>query len=528
MPTGSKQDKYDAVVIGGGHNGLVAATYLAKAGMSVLVLERLDETGGATQSVESFTGLPARISAYSYLVSLFPDRIIDELNLDMQVRSRRTASYTPVVRNGQHSGLMIERNEGELTRQSFRDLTGSDKEYDAWRSFYSEISDFAKEVAPTLMEPLTYGPDIYDRVKRETWEMLVENPIGRAIETRFADDTVRGVVATDALIGTFADINDESLLQNKCFLYHLIGNGTGEWRVPVGGMGAITGALERAAWRHKVEIVTRAFVNKVESDGKTAAVSWQAAGETHTVECDWVLGNVAPWVLQILLGEHPGPRPEGSQIKVNMLLERLPRLRSGASPAQAFAGTFHVAEGYAQLQKAYDEAAAGELPGQLPGELYCHTLTDPSILGPLAIRGMHAFTYFGLHTPARLFTGNVDKVRDEAVVRALDAINVHLEEPIESLLALDANGMPCLEAKAPQDVESGLAMPGGHIYHGDLAWPWANPRSLMDTPAHRWGVQTMVPNVVICGAGAQRGGGVSGIGGHNAAMAVLDTIAGRL
>jgi len=528
VPTGSKQDKYDAVVIGGGHNGLVAATYLAKAGMSVLVLERLDETGGATQSTDAFTGLPARISRYSTLVGLFPDRIIEELQLDMQFRSRRAASYTPVVRNGQYSGLMVERNEGELTRQSFRDLTGSDKEYDAWRSFYSEIADFAKEVAPTLMEPLAYGTDVYDRVKRETWEMLVENPIGKAIEERFEDDAVRGVVATDALVGTFADVNDESLIQNKRFLYQHIGNGTGEWRVPVGGMGALTGALERAAWRNKVEIVTRAFVNKIESDGKTAAVGWQAGGETHTVDCDWVLGNVAPWVLQILLGEHPGPRPEGSQIKVNMLLERLPRLRSGASPAQAFGGTFHVGSGYGHLHRAYEEAAAGQVPSILPGELHCHTLTDPSILGPLAIQGMHSFTYVGLHTPARLFSGNVDQVRDDAAVRALDAINVHLEEPIESLLALDANGQPCLEAMAPQDIESALAMPGGHMFHGDLAWPWASTRSLMDTPAHRWGVQTVVPNVVICGAGAQRGGAVSGIGGHNAAMAVLDTRDGRL
>jgi len=528
VPTGSKQDKYDAVVIGGGHNGLVAATYLAKAGMSVLLLERLDETGGATQSSEIFTGLPARVSRYADIVSVVPDRIIEELGLDVQFRSRRSASYTPVVRNGRYAGLMVERNEGEVTRQSFRDLTGSDAEYDAWRSFYSEIGDFAKEVAPTMMEPLVYGQDIYDRVKRETWEMLVENPIGKAIEDRFSDDAVRGVVATDALIGTFADLHDDSLMQNKCFLYNVIGNGTGEWRIPVGGMGALTGALERAAWRNKVEIVTRAFVNKIESDGKAAAVSWQAGGETHTVECDWVLGNVAPWVLQILLGEHPGPRPEGSQIKINMLLERLPRLRSGASPAQAFAGTFHVAESFTQLQRAYQEAAAGDLPSIMPGELHCHTLTDPSILGPLAIQGMHAFTYFGLHTPARLFSGDVDSVRDDVVGRVLDSINIHLEEPIESLLALDANGHPCLEAKAPQDIETALAMPGGHIFHGDLAWPWANARSLMDTPAHRWGVQTVVPNVVICGAGAQRGGSVSGIGGHNAAMAVLDTRDGRL
>ncbi len=528
MPIGSKQDKYDAVVIGGGHNGLVAAAYLARAGMSVLVLERLDETGGAAKSAEVFAGLPARLSQYSPLVGLFPDRIVDELGLDVQFRSRRFGSYTPVVREGIHTGLLVERNEGEPTRQSFRSLTGSDREYDAWRSFYSELADFAKQVAPTLMEPLTYSVDIYDRVKRETWEMLVEQPIGRAIETRFADDVVRGVVATDAVFGTSTDVNDETLIQNTNFLYHVIANGTGEWRVPVGGMGALTGALERAAWRHRVEIVTGAFVTRVDSDGRTAAVTWQAEGEIHTVECDWVLGNVAPWVLQILLGQHPGPRPEGSHIKVNMLLERLPRLRSGEPPAQAFSGTFHVAEGYTQLRRSYEEAVGGRVPSIVPGDLYCHTLTDPSVLGPLAVKGMHAFTFLGLHTPARLFADNVDEVRDEAVIRVLDAINVHLEEPLESLLALDGNGQPCLEAQAPQDLESALAMPGGHIFHGDLAWPWASTRSLMDSPAHRWGVQTAVPNVVICGAGAQRGGAVSGIGGHNAAMAVLDTRDGRL
>lgn len=528
MPTGSKQSSYDAVVIGGGHNGLVAATYLARAGKSVLLLERLDETGGATHSTEIFTGLPARVSPYACLVSLLPDRIVSELQLDIAFRSRRTASYTPLYRGGEHRGLLVERSEGEATRQSFRDLTGSDREYDAWRALRGELADFADALAPTLLEPLAYAPRIQDLVKNETWEMLVENPLGQMLESRFDDDDVRGLVAADALVGTFASLHDESLVQNRSFLYHVIGNGTGEQRVPVGGVGALTGALERAAWRHGVEIVTRAFVNKIESDGTRAEVSWQSEGETHSVECDWVLGNVAPWVLQILLGEHPGPRPEGSQITVTMLLERLPKLRTGVPPAKAFAGSFHLGASHSQLQRAHDEAAGGLLPGTIPGALLCPTLTDPSVLGQLAINGMHEVTFVGLHTPARLFSGNVDEVRDAAVIRVLDTINLYLEEPIESLLALDANGRPCLEAMAPQDIESALAMPGGHIHHGDLAWPWANPRSLMETPAARWGVQTVVPNVVICGAGAQRGGGVSGVGGHNAAMAVLDSISGGL
>ncbi len=192
------------------------------------------------------------------------------------------------------------------------------------------------------------------------------------IEDRFADDTVRGVVATDALIGTFADMNDASLTQNRCFLYHLVGNGNGEWRVPVGGMGAVTDALAVAAKNAGATIVTGAGVSKIQTDGATATVTWHDGEGFQSADCDHVLSNVAPWVLQVLLGEDAGERPEGSQLKVNLLLEKLPRLKSGMPASKAFAGTLHVAEGYNQLQQAYAEAAAGNLPANLPGEVYCH------------------------------------------------------------------------------------------------------------------------------------------------------------
>ena len=523
----SLNDTYDVVIVGGGHNGLVAAAYLAKAGVSTLLLERLPHTGGAAVSANAFPGMPARLSRYSYLVSLLPQQIIDDLALDLELRSRATGSYTPVVRNGRHTGLMVERPESRLTAESFRNLTGSDREYDAWKAFYGEVAQFAQQVAPTLLEPMRTGKEIQAMVDRKVWDYLVEQPIGRVIEDRFADDTVRGVVATDAVIGTFADLDDESLVQNRSFLYHLVGNGTGEWRVPVGGMGAVTDALAVAARNAGATILTGAGVSGIESDGNEATVTWHDGSTWRSAVCDYVLANVAPWVLQVLLGEEPGERPEGSQLKVNMLLDQLPRLKSGASPRQAFAGTFHVAEDYSQLQQAHRDASSGSLPQVQPGELYCHSLTDPSILGPLAAKGMHTLTYFGVHTPARLFDGDLDGTRDTAVGNALDAINEHLEEPIESLLATDKFGNPCLEAKAPQDVDEALAMPGGHIYHGDLTWPWAPNRARMETPAQRWGVGTEVDNILLCGSGARRGGAVSGIGGHNAARAVLEARAQR-
>ena len=163
------------------------------------------------------------------------------------------------------------------------------------------------------------------------------------------------------------------------------------------------------------------------------------------------------------------------------------------------------------------------MPATIPGEVCCHTLTDPSILID-APAGVHTLTYDGLHTPASLFDADPQGATELAVSRALASINEHLAEPIESCLATDAGGRPCLEVRIPQDVERDLAMPGGHVHHGDLEWPWAPNRARLDTPAQQWGVQTHVESVLVCGAGARRGGGISGLGGHSAAQAVLASL----
>ncbi|GAB3838414.1 phytoene desaturase family protein [Kribbella italica] len=512
------RDFYDVVIVGGGHNGLVAAGYLAGAGLSTLVVEQQPHTGGAAVSQQVFPGVDARLSRYSYLVSLLPDKIVADLGLSLQLRSRSVASYTPVRRGGRDLGLMIDRPEGAATRAAFAELTGSDAEYEAWREFYGSVSELAAVIAPTLLEPLQSAAAVRQRVDPALWSELVERPLGETIERRFTDDTVRGVVATDGVIGTFARLQDESLLQNRCFLYHLIGNGTGEWRVPVGGMGAVTDALLAAALRAGASIVTDAAVSAIEADGTRAAVTWLGGDGERTVDCSYVLANVAPVVLDRLRGRAAGPTPEGSQLKINLLLSRLPQLKSGDDPRRAFAGTFHIDEDYSQLETAYAEAAAGELPAVPPSEVYCHSLTDPSILSPsLVASGHHTLTVFGVHFPTRLFAQDNEAARAESTRRVLAGLDDYLAEPLDSCIALDANGNPCIESKTPLDIESSVGMPGGHIFHGDLAWPWSDD----DTEAGRWGVETDVANLVICGSGARRGGAVSGIPGHNAAQAVL-------
>jgi phytoene dehydrogenase-like protein len=292
--------------------------------------------------------------------------------------------------------------------------------------------------------------------------------------------------------------------------------------VPIGGMGAVTDALRRAATEAGAEIITSAGVGRIRASGDGAEVTWHHERREHTVAARHVLANVAPWVLRILMGEpeDAAAKPVGSQLKINFLLDRLPRLRSGVDPAVAFAGTLHLAEDYSQLEAAYADAAAGRLPSVMPGEVYCHSLSDPSILGS-SPAGTQTLTYFGLHTPASLFESDPAGTKAEAVRRAIASIDEHLEEPLASCLATDADGRPCIEAKIPQDVEADLAMPGGHIFHGDLDWPWAPNRARLDTPARQWGVQTDLASVLVCGSGARRGGAVSGLGGHNAAQAVL-------
>lgn len=524
----SDRGHYDVVVVGGGHNGLTAAAYLARSGLAVLVLERLDHVGGAAVSAEAFPGTGARLSRYSYLVSLLPQSVAVDLDLDLELRSRSVASYSPTIRDGRHLGLLVERDEDRATRESFRSLTGDDSEYEAWKQFYAEMADLAARVAPTMTQPLLTAREMAAGIEPNLWSAVVERPLGELIETRFGDDLVRGVVATDALIGTFADLHDSSLVQNRCFLYHLIGNGTGEWKVPVRGMGAVTDALARAAVEAGAEILTGAGVSAIRADragdaAGGAEVTWHDGEREHTVTAGTVLANVAPWVLQILLGEDPGltAKPSGSQLKINFLLSRLPRLKTGMDPVTAFSGTFHVAEEYDALAAAYQQAARGQVPTTPPGELYCHSLTDPSILGELAAFGAHTLTYFGLHQPEALFEIDSEARRVESVRRALEAIDAHLMEPLLSCVMTGPDGELCVEPKFPQDIEADLAMPGGHIFHGDLSWPWASNRESLETPAQQWGVATDVGSVLLCGSGARRGGGVSGLAGHNAAQAVL-------
>lgn len=502
--------RYDVVIAGAGHNGLVAANYLAKAGKKVLMLEAQEQIGGATQSVQAFEDYDARLSRYSYLIALLPDKIVSDLGLSFKNLSRNISSYSPY----EGGGLLVSRQWDQRTADSFRSLTGDDKEAIAWQEFYGEIEKFAERIAPSLLEPLRSRAELNTQIAMpQIWDQLIDNPIGHVIAEKFKNDLVRGVVLTDGLIGTLTSAY--GMQANNCFLYHLIGNGTGEWKVPQGGMGAFVGELHRVALSLGVEIECSAKVNDIDADASGVQVT---DINNRKFQADYFLSNAAPEFVSEKINSRSSL--EGSQIKINMLLKRLPQLKSGIDSKLAFAGTLHLNESFNELERAYDQAVMGNIPDVIPAEMYCHTLTDPSILSPeLQSEGYQTLTLFGLHTPATAYEENNKATTKLVLERAIAGLNKYLAEPLEDVIAMSKDGRPCIEAKSPLDLEADVYLPRGNIFHKDLSLPFAES----DDEVGKWGVETNLPNVYICGASAKRGGGVSGIPGHNAAMAVLQS-----
>ncbi len=378
---------HDVVIVGGGHNALVAAAYLGGAGLDVVVLERLDHLGGAAVSERPWAGVDARLSRYSYLVSLLPRRIIDDLGLRIDLRRRRYSSYTPDP-DDPSRGILIDTADAAATAASFERATGDREEAERFAALTDRLGPVARTLFPTVTDPLLRRAAVRERLGDDgLWHELFERPLGEMLRASLATDLTRGIALTDGLIGTFSSADDESLRQNRCFVYHVIGGGTGDWDVPIGGMGRVSAELERAARAAGAELRTNAEVTAVTPGGEVS-VGHDGA---ETLRGRLVLSGVGPSVLSRLLEAGgnsitPSEAPEGAQVKVNMLLRRLPRLQDSAvSPEAAFAGTFHINETMSQLDDAFRAAGGRQHPGSSSGRdllPLAHRPVDPRTRAP--------------------------------------------------------------------------------------------------------------------------------------------------
>ena len=214
--------RYDAVIVGGGHNGLVAAAYLARGG-ALRARARAARPASAAPPCPSGRGPAWTRGCRATPTSSRCCRgaVADELRIGVEMRRRSVVSYTP---RADGSGLLVR--------------SGAPP-HETWRRFYLMTARVAQAVFPTFTQPLPSRDDLRARVDDdEAWEIVFERPLGETLAEWFPDDVERGIVLTDALIGTFASADDPLLRQNRCFAYHVTGNGTGDWDVPVGGMGA--------------------------------------------------------------------------------------------------------------------------------------------------------------------------------------------------------------------------------------------------------------------------------------------------
>jgi len=372
-----------------------------------------------------------------------------------------------------------------------------------------------------IREQADFQTQMSTRFEKEAWKSFVEEPLGWVIERYAEHDALRGLLMTDGKIGVHTHPHDPSLLQNRCFLYHVIGGGTGEWRVPVGGMRSLVDSLLESCRRAGVTVQSSSEVTHVELGPSQHTVTFMHEGTVHEVAADHVLVNAGPRTFAKLLDQDwlPASTDEGSVVKINMLLTRLPKVKaSGVRSEEAFAGSFHIDEGYAQMQTSYTDSVKGNIPIPAPGEMYCHTLTDPTILGDdLQRKGYQTLTLFGLDMPYRLFETDHDARKTRVKHLYLEGLDRICDEPFADCLARDRNGELCIEIKTPQDLEREVDLDQGNIFHNTLSWFFAERAEDIG----RWGVETEFPRVYRAGSSALRGGAVSGIPGHNAARCIL-------
>ena len=503
----------DAIVVGAGHNGLVAACYLARAGLSVLVLERGPVVGGAAVTEELMPGV--RVSAASYSLSLLRPDIHRDLEL-----ARHGLAFTPKdpqmfvpLPDGRH--FFVWRDEARTRAELARIHRPDAEAYRRWGRFWEEavtlLRPFAESSSPP--PPLEVERELARRGRSEVWRLAVAGSAAECVGEFFESDEVRGCFATQGIIGTQASPRDPGTAW--VMGYHALGgelNGaTGTWAWVRGGMGALTAALASAAYEAGVQIRTEAPVDSVLlEEGKAAGV----VTYDGTVElAGAVLSNADPKRTFLGLVPEAALEPEfrrhveewrvdGAVAKVNLALAELPEFRAlpgGLGPQHR--ATTEIAPSIDYLEAAAAEAAAGRFSSNPFMEVFVQSASDPTLAPP----GRHVVSAFTQYAPASGWSP------DDALSSVLSTLARYAPNLRDSVLASQVLGPPELEER--------FGLTGGDIFHGAMV-----PEQSFGA---RFAYRTPMPGLYLCGSGASPGGGVMGAAGRNAAATVLADLGRR-
>ncbi len=523
------QSHYDAIFVGGGHNALVAAAYLARAGRSVLVLERREVIGGACVTEETWPGF--KVSTAAYVNSLLRPEVIRDLELrryGFELLRRDPSSFTPFP-DGRSLLLGPDKamTHREIAKFSTRDAAAFPK-YEAW---LERIADF---IEPTLMEtppsPWSFRPRDLAGLARLGWrftrlgkegQAAVEILTGAArpmLDRWFESEQLKVTLATDAVIGAMAA---PSMPGTAYVLFHHVmgecDGVRGVWGYVRGGMGGISNAIAASARDHGADIRTSAEVARILVRGGRAAGVVLADGTE--LRASQVASGADANVTFLKLMEPADLPPEfveavrridyaSASLKINVALSELPSFTAlpGTVPGPQHHGTIHIAPTMDYIERAYDDAKYGR-PSANP-VLEC---TIPSAVDPtVAPAGKHLMSMFIQYFPYKLAEGNVDEVKERFADRCFDILDEYAPNFKRAVIAR--------QVLAPVDIERRFGLTGGNIMQGTMS---LSSLMFMRPVAGYADYRTPVPGLYLCGAAAHPGGGVMGAAGHNAAREML-------
>jgi phytoene dehydrogenase-like protein len=521
--------KYDAIIVGGGHNGLVAAAYLARAGRRVLVLERRELVGGCAVTEEIWPGY--KVSTAAYLTSLLQERIVRELELERhgyRVDAKDPAFFSAFP-DGRHFFMWQDRAKtlAEIARFSPRDA----EVYPAYEDLLERISQVVEGLlltTPPQFPPAGLG-DFLDYLKLagrlrglSSQDLTALVKIFTASAAEFLDewfesDEVKVTLATDGVIG--ANGGPRSPGTAYILLHHCMGGVAGHrglWGFVRGGMGAVSEAIASAARTAGATIRTGAPVARVLVRNERAYGVALESGEE--IEAGAVASNLDPKVTFLrLLAERDLPagfvaairhfRIEGTSCKINLALNGLPEFTAyPGAPGPHHRATMHICPHIDYVERAWDDAKYGR-PSERPLlELTIPTMYDPSLAPP----GQHIMGIFLQYAPYTLREGTWDKLREpfgDRVVSLIEEYAPNFRGLIEHRQVL-----------SPLDLERRFGITGGNIFHGEMSLD----QMFVMRPVAGWArYRTPVAGLYLCGSGAHPGGGVMGAPGYNCARAML-------
>jgi phytoene dehydrogenase-like protein len=520
----------DAVIIGAGHNGLVCACYLARAGLKVRVVERRPVIGGAAVTQEFAPGFRNSVAAYT--VSLLQPKIIRDLRLHdhgLRVVERPFANFLPLPDGDSFQvGPDLASTQRELARFSKRDAERLPDYYAMVERVASVLRDLVLKTPPNvggglrdLGRALSLGFDLkhLDMPSRRDLLQFFTRSAGEILDDWFESTAVKGAFGFDAVVGNFA--SPYAAGSGYVLLHHAFGevNGRrGSWGHAIGGMGAITTALALEARSHGVEIVTNAAVSKVLS--KNGRASGIVLADGSEVAARAVIGNLNPKLLYLDLVDAQDLEPDfvarmqgwrcaSGAFRMNVALAELPDFtsRPGTTAQPHHSSGIIIGPSLEYLDRAWSDARARGMSREPVIEILIPSTIDDS----LAPRGQHVASLFCQQFDPVLPHGQTwDDRRDEAANLIIDTVTRQAPNFKRSLLAT--------QILSPLDLEREFGLVGGDIFHGRLSLEQLfSARPVLGHADYR----SPLKGLYLCGSGAHPGGGVTGAPGHNAAREIL-------